>query len=222
MQSERLDLERLWKDGYQLLNVPQGVCQSELERRKGTCHDAFLRFEGIRGKVVGLAITVESQLAGVLADYFCPVIQERENGTIAIEFFGPTTFRRFELIDYVLMRQHCSFADKKNILSDLLDSIDTSVPSSCKKIDTKKVCNSLEWINTTRNKLAHRPVGIDFQTTQVSLWLAKLRNWEKIDPTLEDKYKVDVETARRLLTEVHAEVSRLQREGDPRHAIPIK
>jgi len=138
----------------------------ESRRKDRACKNALGRFEKLRGEILSQAIAVEKELDRVIATYFIPRgTSEDDDGR------GEEDLRRDLLIDALLGQPAVTFSAKVDLVRSILAQAEILHPTP------KAFQTTLNPVMEIRNQVAHRRVGIDWQTQEVALWDSKKRKW---------------------------------------------
>src|SRR5882672_11327816 len=122
----------------------------EGNRKWRLCEKAYERFLSDRGSVVANAISVEGELDGALATYFvCHPSKDEERA------------RKDQFVEIFLGGEGVSFKTKMQVLATILGPAEITSPTP------KKLRSKCEEIMKKRNELAHRRLGINWQTQEL-------------------------------------------------------
>lgn len=216
-EADRIRVEELVRQGYQLLAVRRDASSTNRQQQEQECERTFREFESLRGRVIGQATTIETQVSAVIAEYLCPTVDPDR-----IELSGPRVYRQWELMDLVLMRESCTFAQKSDALRRIIREAEVS-PEGFRDSEqlASEVKKALLGVMTWRNQFAHRPVGIHWSTLRVWLWSSTGRNWEELSNSVEQEFSTVRQDSARLLEKVGGEIRNLQRTGNPKDSRTI-
>lgn len=182
-------------DGPNLWELAAGEDYNNTRR----CNTSFKKFEQLRGRILSYAIAVERELDRTLAWYFVPVKE--------IDDIDALDVRRHEIfVDVMLGSESQSFGAKLGTLASIHAAVGITNPT------VTKMRKTVEPVMTWRNKFAHRRVGVNWKTREVSLRDPKKRQWELLKPDLEETYIKICEEASRIIHLILAQIRDMQKD----------
>ena len=162
------------------------------------CDASFRKFEQLRGVILSYAIAVERDLDRTLAWYFVPVKE--------IDDIDALDVRRHEIfVDAMLVSERQSFGAKVETLASIQAAVGIDDPSP------SKMRKTLKPVMTWRNKFAHRRVGVNWKTKEVSLWDPKKRHWELLKSDRKETYIEICKEASRIIQLVLSQIRKVQK-----------
>lgn len=189
---------------YQILNE-KADGSAERARVREQCDKAFANFGELRGRIIAGTIAMEAVLDKVLASYYSPTVSaDPQSGEVRIELFGPHVHRSTEFYDLILCEMGLN--RKIDLLFKTLSLAGIHGPSGL-----REACKA---VMSTRNRFAHRLIGIDAQTGDCFLWSNKGRTWEAVTADVESKHSTQYDKAMGLLSDVSSEIERLLASGE--------